>query len=153
MPLSSRKGGDARRGLETWAGGLSIAAGGLHGGLASEHLQEWWGYGLFFLFAAAAQLVLGLALLTNAVNAIDSGPAWARLKRGMYGTGIAGNLAILGLYAVTRTVGIPVGAAAGRIEAVAPIDVVSKVLEAAVIVLLAVLLRRTGRAMTQSSSV
>jgi hypothetical protein len=124
-----------------------MAAGGIHGLLIHQHFQEWWGYGLFFLAATTLQGVYGLALLTDAINARDFGPRWRRAKRAMYVLGITGNLALIALYTVTRTVGIPFfGPEAGRVEPVAPIDVVSKVLETALIVLLAMLLlRRQGR--------
>lgn len=131
-----------RRALEKWAGGLSVAAGGVHGIVTPQHLQEWWGYGLFFIAAGLAQIVLGLALLTDAVNRKEAGPAYLRLRRAMYLSGIFGNLAIIGLYLVTRIVGVPAGPGAGERETVGAIDVLSKVLEVAVIGLLVALVRK-----------
>jgi hypothetical protein len=129
--------------LSRWAGGLSIAAGAVHGVVSPGHFAEWWGYGLFFVVAATAQLVLGLALLTDAVNPRDGGPGWRSMWRGMVWAGIAGNLLILALYAVTRTVGIPFfGPEAGRIEEVGVLDVVSGACEVAIVALLAVQARQ-----------
>jgi hypothetical protein len=126
-----------------WAGGLSLAAGAVHGVVAPGHFAEWWGYGLFFVAATLAQMVLGLALLTDAVNPPDAGPSWVSLWRGMVWAGIVGNLLIIALYAVTRTVGIPLlGPEAGRVEPVGFLDVVSLVCEVAVIALLAAEARR-----------
>ena len=128
--------------VRRWAGACSLAAGLVHGGVAPAHLDEWWGYGLFFLVAATCQFILGLALLTDAINPKDTGPSWLAWRRRMCVAGIAGNVAIMALYGVTRTVGIPLlGPEAGAVEAVAPIDVVSKALEAAVIGLLIALAR------------
>lgn len=122
---------------ERWAGGLSIFGGVIHGALTPAHLDEWWGYGLFFFFAAAAQILYGIALLTDAIDPKLWGPGWEQAKRNLLLLGIAGNLAIISLYLVTRTVGIPFfGPEAGEIEAVAPIDVASKATELALVVLL-----------------
>ncbi len=127
---------------EVLAGVLQLGAAAAHGGLAPEHLAEWWGYGLFFLAAAGAQAVLGLALVTRAVNERDAGPSWWRLRRAMLLAGVVGNLLILTLYAVTRTVGIPwFGPSAGEVEAVAPIDLLTGAAEAVSVALLALLLR------------
>jgi len=133
--------------LERVAGSLSLAAGFIHGGVAPQHFAEWWGYGLFFLGAALAQAVYGLALLTDAVNERDFGAGWRRLRRNVYVAGIVGNLAIVALYVVTRTTGIPFfGPEAGEVEEVAFIDVVSKVAELALVGILFVLLRRARTA-------
>src|SRR5689334_9487987 len=61
------------RRLEIIAAGASLGAGAVHGALVREHFLEWWGYGLFFAFAALGQLLFGLALLTDAVNERDTG--------------------------------------------------------------------------------
>jgi DMSO/TMAO reductase YedYZ heme-binding membrane subunit len=121
-----------------------LGAGAIHGLLVREHLREWWGYGLFFLATSLLQLLLALALLTDAVNARDTGARWRDVKRWAYVLAIAGNSGLILLYAVTRTVGIPFfGPEAGAVEAVSLVDIVSKVLEAVAIVLLATLLART----------
>src|SRR5438128_12033347 len=96
---------DAR--LERWAAAAMLGSGAVHGLLVRSHLREWWGYGVFFLVAGTAQVVLALALLTDAVNPRDTGERWRVAKTWMYALGIAGNLALVALYAVTRTVGIP----------------------------------------------
>lgn len=129
--------------LERAAGALSLVAGAIHGGVAPSHFAQWWGYGLFFLFATAAQVTFGLAIFTRAINPETTGPRWATYKRGFYHLGIWGNVVIIGLYVVTRTVGIPFfGPEAGQVESVAAVDVVSKIVEVALIVCLAVLLVR-----------
>lgn len=115
---------------EMVAGWASIGAGAVHGALVRDHAEEWWGYGLFFLLAGLVQLLLGLALLTRAVNPMDTGPSWRAVRRGLYVGGIVTNVALLVVYAVSRTVGVPfLGPEAGEVEAVAPIDLVAKALE------------------------
>lgn len=133
------------------AGALSIVAAAAHTVAAPEHLAEWWGYGLFFLFAAMAQFFFGLALLLDASG--DPGLREAIAGKGprsiprLYAYGIAGNAAIVGLYAVTRTVGIPIlGPDAGHIEPITVLGVLSKASEVLLIAALAVLLQRRARA-------
>lgn len=130
----------ASRGWECAAGLLSIGAGLVHGGLGPEHFEQWWGYGAFFVVAAAAQILLGLALLTDAIDP-DRGIDVARAKRWLYGLGGAGQLMLVAFYVLTRTNGIPwFGPDAGLVEGVAPIDVLAKVLEMGCATILAALL-------------
>lgn len=134
------------RRLDRWAGGLFLVAATIHGGLAPEHFSEWWGYGLFFLLSGVLQAVWGLAFLTDAVNPRDAGPKWRPMRTAMLVLGIAGTLVTWILYVASRTIGVPVGPAAGEVEGVAPIDVVSKAVEGALLVVLLVLLQRHLRA-------
>ena len=106
-----------------------------------EHLASWWGYGLFFVAAALAQLVFGLLLLTQGFEP-GRMPPWPILRGRVYLAGIAGNLAIMALWVVTRTVGVPAGPEAGEVEPVGLLDGVSKALETGLVVILAVLWRR-----------
>lgn len=134
------------RRLTVAAAALSVSAGMVHGSVTQEHLAEWWGYGVFFSAAAALQVAYGL-LLTSL-------PSWSIHERGLrhaawqrsqavYLLGIVGNLALIALWAVTRTGGIPLfGPGAGEVEAVTRISVVAKLLELAIAACLAVLLVR-----------
>src|SRR5690242_26110 len=111
------------------AGVLALAAGLVHGGLGPEHFAEWWGYGLFFVVAASAQVVLGLALLLDAFEGEG-------LQRATCVAGIAGNAFLILLYVVSRTAGIPFfGPGAGEVEDVALIDVLTVAAEAAIVLL------------------
>ncbi|MES2155492.1 MAG: hypothetical protein V4510_10190 [bacterium] len=124
------------RRLERTAGWLSIAAAGIHGGVAPQHFAEWWGYGAFFLVAGVCQGLLGLLLVTRGIES----PAWPweRARRPVYLAGILGNLAILALWAVTRTIGIPAfGPGAGEVEPVTTVDAAATLVEAVLVVLLA----------------
>ena len=116
------------------AAALSAFAGFIHVLAAPDHFEEWWGYGMFFLTAAAAQVLYALLLLAYEPN------------RDLLWAGVVGNLAILGLYVVTRTVGIPFfGPEAGQVEAVGALDAISKITELALIACLVVLLRARPR--------
>lgn len=130
-------------GLVGWS---SLGAGAIHGGVSPAHFAEWWGYGVFFLMAASAQVVYGLALLLGAIDERRLGrERFLRLRRGLYVAGIVGNLAILAMYVLTRTTGVPLGPERGVVEEVGPIDIASKILEAIVVAGLLVLLGRSAR--------
>lgn len=123
---------------------LSIAAGLVHAVVTPDHFAEWWGYGLFFLFASFAQVAYGaVPLFARLVEGEPLDRLWPRARVVVYcWLGIAGNVAIILLYVVTRTVGIPLfGPEAGVVEEVRTLDVVSKLLELGVITGLSVLLR------------
>lgn len=114
---------------------LSAIASGLHVLATPEHFEEWVGYGLVFLVMAGAQAVYAVLLLFL-------GP-----RRWLLWAGIIGNGLIIGLYVVTRTVGIPLfGPEAGEVESVSLLDATSKLTELALMVCLARLLQhdRTG---------
>jgi manganese oxidase len=117
-----------------YAAALSLIAALTHAWAMPEHFEEWWGYGIFFLIAATAQACYGLALLR-------------RSGRSLLLLGVAGNLSIVSLWAVTRTVGIPLfGPHAGEVESVGVVDVSATVAELALVtMLLAALLRSTRR--------
>lgn len=128
------------------ASALSIAAAALHGGVTGAHFEEWFGYGLFFLFATLAQFLLGAFLLfrsweTRAALA-DPYPRVSTestsLEPWIYAAGAAGNALIALLYVVTRTLGVPfLGPEAGEIEAWDAFGVLTTVLEVVLVVLLA----------------
>ena len=124
---------------------LSISAGLLHGLNVREHLAEWWGYGLFFLFAAAGQFVYGLVLIVRPWNYDQTG---GRRDGGVYArrfylAGAAGNAFLIALYLVTRTVGIPaLGPDAGQREPFTAVGAATKLIE---IGLVAALVRLASR--------
>jgi hypothetical protein len=108
---------------------LSLAAGWIHFVYISSHWDDWWAYGAFFLGSGLFQALTAPALLRWP-------NAWTAL------VGIAGNLAIVGMYIMSRAHGIPMGPHEGVIEKATPIDLGCT---AAEIVLVAVLLGMVGR--------
>ena len=108
---------------------LSLVAGLIHAWAMPGHYREWWGYGAFFLVVAIAQVFLSDALLY-------------RPRRRLFLAGVVGNLAVITIYVVTRTVGVPFfGPHAGEVEAMGAIDLLSIVVELVLVIALAVLLR------------
>jgi hypothetical protein len=105
---------------------LSLAAAIFHWFYIEEHTLEWWGYGLFFAVVAAAQALYAGSLIL-----------WPR--RWLYWVGIVGNVALIALYIVTRTHGVPMGPDTGMIEEMQPPDLIETVTEALLVLCLAAL--------------
>jgi MFS family permease len=120
-----------RRGPTLYAAAaLSLVAGLVHLWVMPEHFEKWWGYGAFFLLAAAAQVIY-VALLLR----------WP--SRAVLLIGIAGNIAIVALYLLTRTTGIPLfGPEAGEVEGIGFADVCATTSELGISVALGAALLR-----------
>ncbi len=120
----------SRRGqiVTVLAAQLSLAAGVIHFIVMPEHFAAWWGYGVFFLVVATAQIVYAEVLLYCP-------------RPSLFLAGVLGNLCVIALWAWTRTVTVPFfGPGAGEREAVGMIDVISKGVELTLMVLLTALL-------------
>ena len=103
------------------------AAAAIHLGVVPGHWRQAPLYGAFFLLAGAAQLGYSLLVL-------------ARPLRALVAIDVLGNLALLVLWAQTRTSGVPVGPAAGLRESVGPVDLTCALLELLVVAAGSVLL-------------
>jgi hypothetical protein len=90
-------------------GALAWAAGIMHAVASEQHLEEWPLAAAFFAVLMTAQLALGAWL-------------WARPGRGTLILATAGSLAVVALWAVSRTTGLPFGPEAGHPEAVGVLD-------------------------------
>lgn len=125
------------------AGSLSLTAALIHAMVMPEHFQEWWGYGSFFFVVTLAQSIYGVGLILRALGIRPIGAfqyIWEHQARTFYIAGIIGNIAIVALYGITRTSGIPLGPEAGEIETFSSISITSKVLEIALVGCLMLLL-------------
>jgi hypothetical protein len=112
------------------AAALSLLAGLIHLWVTPEHFEEWWGYGAFFLVAGAAQILYTPIVVLLPTRIVLLG-------------GIAGNLAIVVLYLLTRTVGIPFfGPEAGEVEGFGFVDVCATASELGIAVALGAALLR-----------
>jgi hypothetical protein len=108
---------------------LSVGAAAIHFAVTFSHFAEYTLYGVFFLVISWAQLIWPAVLLWRPTR------LWLNL-------GIAGNAAIIAVYVASRTVGLPFGPDLHSPESVGALDVVSCVLEFALIVGCAALLLR-----------
>jgi FtsP/CotA-like multicopper oxidase with cupredoxin domain len=75
---------------------LTLGAAVIHSSVVAHHLQEYLPFGLFFIVVGAAQVALAGAIVL-----------WPSRK--LFAWAAVGTLAVLALYAVSRTVGLPFG--------------------------------------------
>jgi manganese oxidase len=116
--------------LLLYAAALSLLAAVIHLRVMPEHFEEWWGYGAFFLVCAAAQVVYVPILLR-----------WP--ARPVLLIGVAGNLAVVILWLVTRTAGIPFfGPHAGDVEEIGALDLTCTLAEVGLVAVLGALAMR-----------
>jgi hypothetical protein len=122
-------GGATRAGAATLAAAvLSLAAAWVHLAYAPSHVREWWAYGAFFIAAGAGQALFAPLVLR-------------RPRPWLLHAAIAGNVAIVGLYVLSRTTGPPLGPHARVAEPAGAIDLATT---AAEIVLVGVLVAMLG---------
>jgi hypothetical protein len=92
------------------------AAAAVHFVVMPEHFEEATLYGTFFAVAATSQLIYSVLLL-------------ARASRTLLAAGALGNTAIVVLWLITRTTGIPLGPGAGDVESVGGLDILATIFE------------------------
>ncbi len=120
---------------------FSMLAGWIHVFFAPEHFEEWVGYGAFFVGASVCQMLFSLMVVTNSPPRPKL--LWA---------GILGNAALIALWGVTRTVGIPFfGPSAGEVETLGLLDGIAQIAELALITCLIILLRSRRNHATTSA--
>ena len=112
------------------SGLLSLTAGWTHFAYVSSHWDYWWAYGAFFLGCGVFQAALAPALMCR------PGSRTALV-------GIAGNVAIIGMYLWSRLYAIPAGPHRGVLERVGAADLACT---AAEVLLVGVLLAIVGPA-------
>lgn len=120
-PLEPRAGNGLEPVLRPALALLSVGAAVIHFVVIPGHWDEYWGQGLFFVVAAIAQLLWALWIIV----------APSRL---IYLAGAAGNAAIVALWIVTRTAGIPAGPGAGEPEAVEFADTLASAFELVLVI-------------------
>lgn len=106
----------------------SAGAAAIHFAVIDQHVAEYWLFGAFFVAVALAQLGWVVAVVSNPIRTV-------------YVVGAVGNALIAVTWVISRTTGLPFGPGAGEPEPVGVADVVSTVLELAVVVGTLLLLR------------
>ncbi len=116
------------------AAGASVLSGLIHFAAVPEHRAEWTAFAVFFTVVGVGELVWAAAV-------------WARAEGWLIALGVVANVAIIALWAVTRTVGLPFGPDPGVAEPVGVADIVCCVGELGTVAAAAVaLLARRPRA-------
>jgi hypothetical protein len=116
----------------------SAGAAAIHYAVIAEHFEEWWGFGLFFVLSAVAQLAWAVLVVTS------------RSRRFIW-LGVVGNAAIVVLWVVTRTAGTLLGPEPAMPEAVGLADSVATAFELTIVVAGSWLARRGGMGSPMSS--
>ncbi|HEX3668003.1 MAG TPA: hypothetical protein VHY55_02490 [Acidimicrobiia bacterium] len=108
---------------------LSLGAGVIHFAVSGEHYDVSWAHGTFFAVVAWLQLSWAIAVVL-------------RPTRSLLRTGVFLNAGILGVWAVSRVWGVPIGPDAWTPESIALSDALSSACELGIVALaLAVLVR------------
>jgi hypothetical protein len=117
--------------IRFWAGFAALGAGLVHLAVVQEHLSEGWPFGLFF--AVLGVLQIGWAAFALLIDVLPMPRRFAAL-----------NAAVILLWLVSRTVGLPVGPEPWEAEAVGTADLLCSGLEVVLIALLVVSIRRSA---------
>ena len=142
VPLAWRLVAPAAAPLLLAAAFCSAGAAAIHFAVANEHFGEWWLFGVFFVCVGSAQLAW-------AVLALVRPRAWLLIA------GALGNVAVVAVWIVTRTIGLPFGPDAGTADSFGLPDIAASILEGLVAVdslavLAATSLRMTGRRVAEA---
>jgi hypothetical protein len=114
------------------AAALSLGVAWVHLVYLSSHLREWWAYGAFFLAAGAGQALFAPLILH-------------RPRPWLVALGIAGNVAIIGMYVLSRTAGPPLGPHAHVPEPAGAADLLTTAAEVVLVAVLLGMLSATAR--------
>ena len=114
------------------AASLSLGAAWVHLAYVAPHLRQWWAYGAFFLATGIGQALFAPLVLR-----------WPRPWLAI--VGIAGNIAIVAMYVLSRTNGAPLGPHANVPERVGAVDLATAGAEVVLIGLLVTILRPRAR--------
>ena len=118
---------------------FTLGAATIHFVVMPEHLREYVPYGLFFLVVAIGQVFLAVELV-------------ARPSRPLALVGATGSLALVSLWAVSRTTGLPIGPTPWTPEDIGLSDIVCSAMEVASTMLFLVLAARPPRARSRIRS-
>jgi hypothetical protein len=111
---------------------LSLGAAWVHLAYVAPHLRQWWAYGAFFLATGIGQALFAPLILR-------------RPRPWLAVVGIAGNIAIVAMYVLSRTNGAPLGPHAHVPERVGAVDLATAGAEVVLIALLVTVLRPRAR--------
>jgi len=118
VPLAERR----RLCLVTYSvASAAMGAAAIHYAVVAEHFDEWWGFGLFFVASAVAQLVWAVVIVASRSQLL----IWF---------GVIGNAAIVVLWVVTRTVGTLIGPEPAAPEPIGLADSVATAFELTIVV-------------------
>ncbi|MGH2394693.1 MAG: hypothetical protein ACRDGH_14590, partial [Candidatus Limnocylindria bacterium] len=107
------------------AAACSLGAAVIHFAVAPHHLTEYFPFGVAFIAIAVCQALSGMAFLLSGI-------------RGLRGVAIILNAGVIGVWAWSRAIGLPLGPEAWMPEAIGTADAAASFLELLLIALLLV---------------
>jgi hypothetical protein len=119
----------ARSGVHFFLALCSAGAAAIHASVCSDHFREFFAFGVFFVIAAVLQAMWAVRVCI-------------RPSRALLVVGAAGNAAVILVWALSRTAGLPIGPEVWRPEAISMLDLIATLLEVALVVGASVLLNR-----------
>ena len=117
----------------------SLATAGIHFAVMGEHFREYAAFGIFFSVVAWFQALWALGIVVAPTRPVIA-------------LGLAVNAAVVAIWIVSRTAGLPVGPEPGIAEPASFLDVLSTVLEIAIVAVTAALLVRGRSAATSGGA-
>lgn len=99
----------------------SATAAAVHGRVAPSHFREATAFGVFFVVAACLQAGWAVVVLRQP-------------SRTVLLSGVLGNAAVITVWALSRTVGVPFGPDAWRPESISALDLTATILELGVVI-------------------
>jgi hypothetical protein len=108
---------------------LVFASSMIHSAVIADHFEEHWLIGTFFAVVTIGQAVWAMLIYSDP------------LSRRLLVAGAVGNAAIAAVWAISRTVGVPIGAHPWRPEPVGELDAISTLDELGAVLLVAIVLR------------
>jgi FtsP/CotA-like multicopper oxidase with cupredoxin domain len=111
---------------------LTLGVAVIHFAAAAEHMPEYVPYGVFFIGLGVAQVALAIAIV-------------AAPSRRLFVAAAVGTAAVIGLWLMSRTVGVPITPVPWRPERVGLLDFMATLLEAISIALFLLLIRLPRR--------
>lgn len=128
--IAQRRRHSAAEDLAYVAALLVLVSSLIHSAQIVPHFEQYWLYGAFFAVAATWQAIWAARIFGDPLN------------RRVLVTGIVGNVALIVVWAISRTAGVPIGPQGWHPEALSAVDVLSKLDELAAVVLMALVLAR-----------
>ena len=122
--------GTVQRPLASYSAALlTLGAAAIHIAVAPEHFFVYVPYAVFFVCIGVAQVALAAALLIAP-------------SRRLYTFALAGTLAVIGIWLLSRSAGLPIGPTPWRPEAITATDLAATLMEAIACILFVLRLRR-----------
>ncbi len=115
------------------AGTLTAVAGLIHVKAMADHVAHYWPFGVLFGTVACAQIGWGVWLWRRPTS-----------DRALI-AGAGGTLGVVGVWLVSRTVGLPIGPWAGEAEAIGVSDAIATLTELVLIAVVIAIVRPEGR--------